>query len=153
MSWVPERKRTLDLHAFDDPVADLALRVNRMRLPGPQYATAARPPPPPLPHVELSFAFAHFVAIWKSHLADAMSLRWSLTNEPNGPAAVVLYQPSYAPRSHQLVTIQFTDPARALLTPEPLFRVQTADPRHNWPMTAAQVLEVIREEYEEASSY
>ena len=153
MSWVPERKRTLDLHAFDGQVDDLARGFKRMHLPPPQYAAAAGPRPPPLPHVELSFAFAHFVAIWKSHLADAMSLRWSLTNEPNGPAAVVLYQPSYAPRSHQLVTIQFADPARALLTPEPLFRVQTADPRHNWPMTAAQVLEVIREEYEEASSF
>ena len=153
MSFIEIRKRSRNPDAYNDQVDDLARGFNRMRLPPPQYATAARPRPPPLPHVELSFAFAHFVAIWKSHLADAMSLRWSLTNEPNGPAAVVLYQPSYAPRSHQLVTIQFADPARALLTPEPLFRVQTADPRHNWPMTAAQVLEVIREEYEEASSF
>ena len=152
MSWVPERKRTRDLHAFDDQVNDLARGMGRMRLPGPEYATAARPrPPPPPSHVDLAFALAHFVQFWQSRLTHALSLRWRVNNEYE-PSVVVLYEPLGEPPTH-LVTIQFADPARALLTPEPLFRVQTADPRHNRPMTAAQVLEVIREEYEEASSY
>ena len=151
MSWVPERKRTRDLHAFDGQVDDLARGFNRMRLPGPEYATAARPRPPPPSPVDLAIALADFVEFWKSQLPRALSLRWHINSE-YGPSVVVVYQPS-GERAKHLVTIQFADHALALRTREPLFRVQTTDARHNWPLTAAQVLDLIHEEYVAASSY
>ena len=152
MNWVPERKRTRDLHAFDDQVNDLARGMGRMRLPGHEYATAALPrPPPPPSHVDLAIALADFVEFWKSQLPRALSLRWHINSE-YGPSVVVVYQPS-GERAKHLVTIQFADPALALRTREPLFRVQTTDARHNWPLTAAQVLDLIHEEYVAASSY
>ena len=151
MSFLQERKRLRDPYAFDGQVDDLARGFNRMRLPGPEYATAARPRPPPPSPVDLAIALADFVEFWKSQLPRALSLRWHINSE-YGPSVVVVYQPS-GERAKHLVTIQFADPALALRTREPLFRVQTTDARHNWPLTAAQVLDLIHEEYVAASSY
>ena len=153
MSWVPERKRTRDLYAFDDQVNDLARGMGRMRLPGPEYATAAPPQPPPPSHVDLAYALASFVEFWKSQLPRALSLRWHINNDQYGPSVVVLYQPLGEHTTH-LVTIQFANPALALRTRDPLFRVQTKDaPHNNWLLTDAQVLDLIHEEYVAASSY
>ena len=151
MSFLGERKRTRNPDAYNDQVDDLARGFNRMRLPPPQYATAAQPRPPPPSPVDLAIALADFVEFWKSQLPRALSLRWHINSE-YGPSVVVVYQPS-GERAKHLVTIQFADPALALRTREPLFRVQTTDARHNWPLTAAQVLDLIHEEYVAASSY
>ena len=151
MSFIEIRKRSRNPDAYNDQVDDLAHGFNRMRLPPSQYATAARPPPPPPSPVDLAIALADFVEFWKSQLPRALSLRWHINSE-YGPSVVVVYQPS-GERAKHLVTIQFADPALALRTREPLFRVQTTDARHNWPLTAAQVLDLIHEEYVAASSY